>query len=281
MFKDVTRVTRLKASFSSRNTSNSLVTWITRTEPTKTMMTLMNCWSLLSKLYQLNFHVKPAGVSDRKTLSKMAMPRCGVADVVNGTNLMRSHHHHHGSGFHTVAHYSFFRGSPRWPTNFIEAKASTENNQGRSQQQKTRKGLTTHAQNTAKVQPTDKNSMNQNHKKKDSKQRPKTTNPWQQSKHRQQPNTHQKTVTEALTETLSMHFKRAAKKQRQKNTQQKIEIQKPLQARLHFNKTTPLPAPKLLKKPQIPDACLQHTPPLQQRRIFTDFPFWPYPLPLD
>ncbi|KAK1584328.1 hypothetical protein Q3G72_031978 [Acer saccharum] len=67
------------------------------------------------KSYQLNFHVKPTGVLDRKTLSKMAMPRCGVADIVNGTNLMRSHHHHHGSGFHTVAHYSFFSGSPRWP----------------------------------------------------------------------------------------------------------------------------------------------------------------------
>ncbi|TXG66597.1 hypothetical protein EZV62_007872 [Acer yangbiense] len=65
------------------------------------------------KTYQLNFHVKPTGVLDRKTLSKMAMPRCGVADIVNGTNLMRSHHHHHGSGFHAVAHYSFFSGNTR------------------------------------------------------------------------------------------------------------------------------------------------------------------------
>ncbi|KAL5807708.1 hypothetical protein ACOSQ3_028399 [Xanthoceras sorbifolium] len=37
------------------------------------------------KTYQLNFHVKPSGVLDRKTLSKMAMPRCGVADIVNRT----------------------------------------------------------------------------------------------------------------------------------------------------------------------------------------------------
>ncbi|KAL5738967.1 hypothetical protein ACOSQ2_028150 [Xanthoceras sorbifolium] len=58
------------------------------------------------KTYQLNFHVKPSGVLDRKTLSKMAMPRCG-----------KTHHHHHGSGspFDTVAHYSFFKGSPKWP----------------------------------------------------------------------------------------------------------------------------------------------------------------------
>ncbi|KAL5738973.1 hypothetical protein ACOSQ2_028153 [Xanthoceras sorbifolium] len=39
------------------------------------------------KTYQLNFHVKPSGVLDRKTLSKMAMPRCGVADIVNSTKL--------------------------------------------------------------------------------------------------------------------------------------------------------------------------------------------------
>ncbi|KAH7554678.1 hypothetical protein ACOSP7_027917 [Xanthoceras sorbifolium] len=70
------------------------------------------------KTYQLNFHVKSSGVLDRKTLSKMAKPRCGDADIVNGTNWMKkTHHHQHGSGspFHTVAHYSFFQGSPRWP----------------------------------------------------------------------------------------------------------------------------------------------------------------------
>ncbi|KAL5805494.1 hypothetical protein ACOSQ4_028229 [Xanthoceras sorbifolium] len=71
------------------------------------------------KTYQLNFHVKSSGVLDRKTLTKMAIPRCGVADIVNGTNWMMKtdHHHHYGSGspFHAVAHYSFFQGSPRWP----------------------------------------------------------------------------------------------------------------------------------------------------------------------
>ncbi|KAK3211359.1 hypothetical protein Dsin_016065 [Dipteronia sinensis] len=49
------------------------------------------------KTYQLNFHVQSTGVLDRKTLSKMAKPRCGVADIVNGTNWMKSREksHHH------------------------------------------------------------------------------------------------------------------------------------------------------------------------------------------
>ncbi|TXG64629.1 hypothetical protein EZV62_011623 [Acer yangbiense] len=74
------------------------------------------------KTYQLNFHVNSTGVLDRKTLSKMAMPRCGNADIVNGTNYMKSgeksHHHHHGSGspYHTVAHFSFFPRRQRWPS---------------------------------------------------------------------------------------------------------------------------------------------------------------------
>ncbi|KAK1562346.1 hypothetical protein Q3G72_010514 [Acer saccharum] len=73
------------------------------------------------KTYQLNFHVNSTGVLDKKTLSKMAMPRCGVADIVNGTNCMKSgnknHHHGNGSGspFHTVSHYTFIPGNPRWP----------------------------------------------------------------------------------------------------------------------------------------------------------------------
>lgn len=38
---------------------------------------------------------------------------------MNGTTRMRSgkkrQHHNHHNRFHTVSHYSFFRGSPRWP----------------------------------------------------------------------------------------------------------------------------------------------------------------------
>ncbi|XP_006495379.2 metalloendoproteinase 3-MMP-like [Citrus sinensis] len=69
------------------------------------------------KTYQLNYHLKSTGILDANTVAKMAIPRCGVADIVNGTTQMRSgkkrqQHNHH---FRTVSHYSFFRGSPRWP----------------------------------------------------------------------------------------------------------------------------------------------------------------------
>ena len=71
------------------------------------------------KTYQLNYHLNATGSMDANTVSTMMMPRCGVADITNGTNWMRSgkkkHHHRHGS-FHTVSHYSFFQGNSKWPT---------------------------------------------------------------------------------------------------------------------------------------------------------------------
>jgi hypothetical protein len=70
------------------------------------------------KTYQLNYHLNESGTLDDKTVSTMMIPRCGVADIVNGTNWMhlgkKWHHKSHGS-FHTVSHYSFFPGNPRWP----------------------------------------------------------------------------------------------------------------------------------------------------------------------
>ncbi|KAL6325480.1 hypothetical protein AAG906_023325 [Vitis piasezkii] len=70
------------------------------------------------KTYQTNYHLNATGSLDSETVSEMVKPRCGAADIINGTNWMRSgkkrHHHGHGS-LRTVAHYSFFPGSPRWP----------------------------------------------------------------------------------------------------------------------------------------------------------------------
>ncbi|XP_059448386.1 metalloendoproteinase 2-MMP-like [Corylus avellana] len=70
------------------------------------------------KTYQLNYHLNASGTLDDKTVSTMMRPRCGVADIINGTNWMRPgkkrHHKSHGS-LHTVSHYSFFRGQPKWP----------------------------------------------------------------------------------------------------------------------------------------------------------------------
>ncbi|KAJ0099322.1 hypothetical protein Patl1_21983 [Pistacia atlantica] len=71
------------------------------------------------KTYQLNYHLKATGVLDAKTVSKMTMPRCGMADVVNGNTRMRSGHKRQNasSHFHNVAHYDFFPGNPKWPAN--------------------------------------------------------------------------------------------------------------------------------------------------------------------
>ncbi|KAJ9135247.1 hypothetical protein P3X46_032455 [Hevea brasiliensis] len=70
------------------------------------------------KTYQLNYHLKVTGSLDSQTVSKMMMPRCGVPDIINGTTRMisgKENHHHSSTSFHTVAHYSFFPGNPKWP----------------------------------------------------------------------------------------------------------------------------------------------------------------------
>ncbi|KAF6159842.1 hypothetical protein GIB67_032926 [Kingdonia uniflora] len=69
------------------------------------------------KTYQLNYHLKATGNLDSETVKTMMKPRCGVPDIINGTTSMRSgkEHHHNHDGIHTISHYSFFQGSPRWP----------------------------------------------------------------------------------------------------------------------------------------------------------------------
>ena len=71
------------------------------------------------KTYQLNYHLKATGTLDAGTVSKMMSPRCAVQDIINGTSRMRSgkkRNHPSGSkSVHTVSHYSFFEGEPRWP----------------------------------------------------------------------------------------------------------------------------------------------------------------------
>ncbi|KAL8114671.1 metalloendoproteinase 3-MMP-like [Apium graveolens] len=71
------------------------------------------------KTYQLNYHLKPTGVLDSKTVSTMMLPRCGVSDImINGATRMRAGQkkmHHHQKFMHAVSHYQFFTGSPKWP----------------------------------------------------------------------------------------------------------------------------------------------------------------------
>ncbi|XP_038716467.1 metalloendoproteinase 5-MMP-like [Tripterygium wilfordii] len=69
------------------------------------------------KTYQLNYHIKATGVLDSNTVSKMMMPRCGIADIVNGTTSMRAGKKRHllsSHNFRTVSHYSFLPGEPKW-----------------------------------------------------------------------------------------------------------------------------------------------------------------------
>ncbi|XP_050225730.1 metalloendoproteinase 3-MMP-like [Mercurialis annua] len=70
------------------------------------------------KTYQLNYHLNITGYLDSETVSKMTTPRCGVADIINGETRMESgkkNRHHNSTSFHTVSHFSFFPGNPKWP----------------------------------------------------------------------------------------------------------------------------------------------------------------------
>ncbi|KAL1828346.1 hypothetical protein ACET3Z_006758 [Daucus carota] len=81
------------------------------------------------KTYQLNYHLKPTGILDAKTVSSMMVPRCGVSDIINGHSRMRAARkrapHHH---LHTVSHYKFFSGSPKWPAFKTNLSYKFENN---------------------------------------------------------------------------------------------------------------------------------------------------------
>ncbi|KAK9921807.1 hypothetical protein M0R45_030303 [Rubus argutus] len=80
-------------------------------------MTLTISWRRPSRLTSSITTSSPPEHWTEKTVSKMMMPRCGVPDIINGTSSMRSakKRHHHGM-IHTTAHYSFFRGNPKWPS---------------------------------------------------------------------------------------------------------------------------------------------------------------------
>ncbi|KAJ0099318.1 hypothetical protein Patl1_21987 [Pistacia atlantica] len=68
----------------------------------------------------LNYHLNVTGVLDTKTVSKMSISGCAMADIVNGTTRMLSGKktvdHYGSTHFHTVSHFSFFEGNPKWPS---------------------------------------------------------------------------------------------------------------------------------------------------------------------
>ncbi|KAK4741563.1 hypothetical protein SAY87_025151 [Trapa incisa] len=73
------------------------------------------------RAFQVNYHLNVTGALDNDTASQMMQPRCGVPDIINGTNTMARHlitassHGHRSHGLHIVGHYSFFSGMPKWP----------------------------------------------------------------------------------------------------------------------------------------------------------------------
>ncbi|KAK9074665.1 hypothetical protein SSX86_007263 [Deinandra increscens subsp. villosa] len=67
------------------------------------------------KNYQRNFNLNATGELDEPTVKQISKPRCGVADIVNGTSTMNSGRSESMIG-HSVAHYTFFPGTPRWPS---------------------------------------------------------------------------------------------------------------------------------------------------------------------
>lgn len=73
------------------------------------------------KSYQTNYHLKATGKLDSETVREMMRPRCGVADVINGTNWMQtsSSKRRQESSVEAVSNYDFFPGSPRWPASNV------------------------------------------------------------------------------------------------------------------------------------------------------------------
>lgn len=76
------------------------------------------------RTYQRNFNLNITGELDSATLGHLVMPRCGNPDIVNGTTSMNSGKSSMPERLHvhTVGHYSFFPGTPRWPSGQVDLK---------------------------------------------------------------------------------------------------------------------------------------------------------------
>ncbi|KAM3243778.1 hypothetical protein ACQJBY_055609 [Aegilops geniculata] len=65
--------------------------------------------------YQRNFGLNATGFLDPSTVSQMVAPRCGVADVINGTSTMDRRNASSSSSGHGRHLYTYFPGGPMWP----------------------------------------------------------------------------------------------------------------------------------------------------------------------
>ncbi|XP_072953181.1 metalloendoproteinase 3-MMP-like [Typha angustifolia] len=69
------------------------------------------------RTYQQNFGLNATGELDLSTINQMIIPRCGVADIINGTSSMINSSATHGRHL-----YAYFPGIPTWPTSKRELK---------------------------------------------------------------------------------------------------------------------------------------------------------------
>ncbi|WCJ31470.1 matrix metalloproteinase [Euphorbia peplus] len=67
------------------------------------------------KTYQLNFHLLVTGILDLVTVSKMMVPRCGVADIINGQTRMEFGKNSYR--YNSTSKYAFFPNKPKWHEN--------------------------------------------------------------------------------------------------------------------------------------------------------------------
>jgi len=65
--------------------------------------------------YQRNFGLNATGALDASTVSQMVSPRCGVADVINGTSTMAKSSSSSADDAHGRHLYAYFAGEPTWP----------------------------------------------------------------------------------------------------------------------------------------------------------------------
>ncbi|KGN52412.1 metalloendoproteinase 1-like precursor [Cucumis sativus] len=71
------------------------------------------------KTYQTNHNLAPSGILDSNTIAQIAMPRCGVQDVIKNKKTKKRNQNFTNNGhthFHKVSHFTFFEGNLKWPS---------------------------------------------------------------------------------------------------------------------------------------------------------------------
>lgn len=65
--------------------------------------------------YQKFYNLNTTGKLDQNTVRQLMMPRCGFPDMINSNTTKTLFGRNNTHSLHTVSHYSYFQGYPRWP----------------------------------------------------------------------------------------------------------------------------------------------------------------------